>query len=153
MAEAPRDRPYAQFNFQVDIGSGFNGPDAGFQELSGIGVEVAVAEYLNVNDLENHVRKVTGLYKSQDLTLKRGIIGTTTLYEWVDNIRTGRSDLRKVTVKLLSEDHSQVVMTWTLNNARIIKYTCGPLNAKGTDVALEEMVLAFERMDLTRGEG
>jgi phage tail-like protein len=150
MAEG-RDRPYAQFNFLVDVGGGVNGPDAGFQEVSGIGVEVAVAEYRNGNDQENHVRKVTGLYKSQDLTLKRGIIGTTTLYTWVDAIRRGQSDLRKVTIQLQSEDHSSTVMTWTLDNARIIKYTCGPFNAKGTDVAMEEMVVAFERLDLTAG--
>lgn len=150
MAEA-RDRPYAQFNFLVDIGGGTTGPDAGFQEISGLGVEVAVAEYRNGNDLENHVRKVTGLYKSQDLTLKRGIIGTTTLFTWVDAIRSGRPDLRKVTIQLLSEDHSTVVMTWTLDNTRIIKYTCGPFSAKGTDVALEEMVVAFERLDVTAG--
>ena len=40
-----RDRPYVQFNFLVDIGDGqTEGPAAGFQELSGIGMEVTVSE-------------------------------------------------------------------------------------------------------------
>jgi len=41
-----RERPYGQFNFLVDLGTGnTNGPQAGFQEVSGIGMEVTVAEY------------------------------------------------------------------------------------------------------------
>jgi hypothetical protein len=35
-----------QFNFLVDLGDGVTeGPKAGFQELSGIGMEVTVSEY------------------------------------------------------------------------------------------------------------
>ena len=44
-----RDRPYAQFNFLVDLGTGNTaGPEAGFQECSEIGMTVDVIEYLNV---------------------------------------------------------------------------------------------------------
>jgi hypothetical protein len=50
-----RERPYVQFNFLVDIGAGTDGPDAGFQEVSGIGMEVTVAEYRNGNHKENSV--------------------------------------------------------------------------------------------------
>ena len=39
-------------------------------------------------------------------------------------------------------------MTWKLLRARPIKHTSGPLNAKGTDVAMEELVLAYERLEL-----
>ena len=46
-----RDRPYVQFNFLVDLGTGnTDGPDAGFQEISGIGMEVTVSEYRNGNE-------------------------------------------------------------------------------------------------------
>ena len=51
-------------------------------------------------------------------------------------------------IHLQSEDHTQVIQTWTLLRARIIKHTSGPLNAKGTDVAMEEMVLAYERLEM-----
>ena len=57
-----RDRPYVQFNFLVNLGDGnTEGPEAGFQEISGIGMEVSVVEYRNGNDKENSVRKLTGL--------------------------------------------------------------------------------------------
>jgi hypothetical protein len=40
------------------------------------------------------------------------------------------------------------VQTWKLLRARIVKHTSGPFNAKGSDVAIEEIVLAYERLEL-----
>jgi len=144
-----RERPYVQFNFLVDLGNGTDGPDAGFQEVSGIGMEVTVAEYRNGNHKENSVMKITGLNKSTDVTLKRGVIGSLSLYQWLNDIRNGNQNaLRNVTVQLQTEDHTTVAMTWKLLRARITKHTSGPLNAKGTDVAMEELVLAYERLEM-----
>ena len=70
-----RDRPYVQFNFLVNLGNGTDGPEAGFQEMSNIGMEVTVSEYRTGNSKENSVRKITGLNKATDVTLKRGVIG------------------------------------------------------------------------------
>jgi phage tail-like protein len=145
-----RERPYVQFNFLVDLGNGTtDGPDAGFQEISGIGMEVTVAEYRNGNEKENSVRKITGLNKSTDVTMKRGAIGSLNLYQWLDQIRNGdQGALRNVVIQLQNEDHTAVVQEWKLMRARIIKHTSGPLNAKGTDVAMEELVLAYERLEM-----
>ena len=145
-----RERPYVQFNFLVDLGDGTtDGVQAGFQELSNIGMEVTVAEYRNGNEKENSVRKITGLNRSTDVTLKRGVVGSLNLYQWLHDIRSGsQSALRNVTVQLQNEDHTAVVQTWKLMRARIIKHTSGPMNAKGTDVAMEELVLAYERLEM-----
>ncbi|HKV10079.1 MAG TPA: phage tail protein [Thermoanaerobaculia bacterium] len=145
-----RERPYVQFNFLVDLGNGnTNGPQAGFQEISGIGMEVTVSEYRPGNHKENSVMKITGMNKSTDVTMKRGVIGSLDLYQWLNQIRNGdQSALRTVTIQLMSEDHTTAVQTWKLMRARIIKHTSGPLNAKGTDVALEELVLAYERLEM-----
>lgn len=145
-----RDRPYVQFNFLVDLGTGnTEGPEAGFQEVSGVGMEVTVSEYRTGNSRENSVMKITGLNKSTDVTLKRGVIGSMSLYNWLNQIRNGdQAALRTVTVQMQNEDHTQVVMTWKLLRARIIKHTSGPFNAKGTDVAMEELVLAYERLEM-----
>lgn len=145
-----RDRPYVQFNFLVNLGTGnTDGPEAGFQEVSGIAMEVTVSEYRAGNSKENSVMKITGMNKSTDVTLKRGVIGSLNLYTWLNDIRNGdQSALRTVTIQLQNEDHSAVVATWHLLRARIIKHTSGPLNAKGTDVAMEELVLAYERLEM-----
>jgi len=112
-------------------------------------MSVDVIEYRNGNDKENSPRKLTGLARVGDVTLKRGIIGSLNLYNWINQIRNGDSGaLRNVTIQLQNEDHTAVVMTWKLLRARIIKHTSGPLNAKGTDVAIEVMTLAYERLEL-----
>ncbi len=145
-----RERPYGQFNFLVDIGTGeTEGPEAGFQECSGISMSVDVTEYRNGNEKENNPRKLTGLTRVSDVTLKRGIIGSLGLYKWINDIRNGNpAALRTVVIQLQNEDHTAVVMTWKLLRARIIKHTSGPFNAKGTDVAMEEITLAYERLEL-----
>lgn len=83
------------------------------------------------------------------MTLKRGIIGSLDLYAWLNDIRNGNQRaLRTATIQLQSEDHSDVLQRWKLLRARIIKHTSGPFNAKGNDVAMEEMVLAYERLEM-----
>ena len=145
-----RDRPYVQFNFLVDLGDGVtDGPQAGFQELSGVGMEVTVAEYRNGNHKENSVMKITGMNKMTDVTMKRGVIGSLNLYQWLDQIRNGdQRAMRTVTIQLQNEDHTAIALTWKLLRARITKHTSGPFNAKGTDVAMEELVLAYERLEM-----
>jgi phage tail-like protein len=145
-----RDRPYGQFNFLVDLGAGTTeGPDAGFQECSPVTTSVVVTEYRNGNERENSPRKLTGLEKVDDVTLRRGIIGSLTLYQWMDQVRNGDANaLRNVTISLQNEDHTAVVMTWKLLRARPVKYSSGPLNGKGTDVAMEELTLAYERLEI-----
>ena len=142
-----RDRPYLQFNFLVDLGTGVtDGPGAGFQECTEIGMSVDVIEYRNGNSKENSVQKLTGLNKATDVTLKRGIIGLLNLYQWLDQIRNGdQAAYRTVTIQL---QNAQVVQTWKLLRARIVKHVSGPLNAKGCDVAMEELTLAYERLEM-----
>jgi len=123
--------------------------EAGFSECSPIEFEVSVAEYRNGNDRGNAVQKITGLQKATDVTLKRGVIGSLNLYRWLDEIRNGdQNALRTVVIQLQNEDHTEVVMTWKLLRARIIKHVSGPLNAKGTDVAIEQITLAYERLEI-----
>jgi phage tail-like protein len=145
-----RDRPYSQFNFLVSW-EGLDATDvkAGFQEISGLGMEITVAEYRAGNFKDNAPMKITGTYKVPDITLKRGVIGATNLYEWLEEVRNGAEDaLKDVTIELLTQDRSETAVKWELKNARPTKYTGPALNGKGTDVAIEELVLASERIVL-----
>jgi phage tail-like protein len=89
------------------------------------------------------------MFKVPDVTLKRGVIGELDLYQWLHQVRNGSQDaLRTIVISLQSEDHTAMVMTWKLTNARPIKYTGPALNGKGTDVAIEELVLACENIEM-----
>ena len=114
-------------------------------------MEVTVAEYRNGNDAENSVHKITGLNKATDVTFKRGVIGSAQPLHVARRDPQRRRERRCATPcasRLMSEDHRDTVATWELMRARIIKYVSGPFNAKGTDVAMEELTLAYERMEM-----
>ncbi len=143
-----RDKPYPGFNFVVDLGDGLSdGPAAGFAEVGGIACEIGVIEYRNGNARDNSVTKLTGLHKVSDVRFRRGLIGALNLFTWLDQIRNGDANAaRTVTVTLLNEAR-EPVQTWKLLRARIVKHTSGPFDARSGDVAMEEMVLAYERLE------
>ncbi len=144
-----RDHPYTRFNFVVDFGDGSAGPDAGFSEVHGLDTEVDVIEYRTGNSRNDEPMKLTGLTRVGDVTLRRGLIGTLTLWQWFEEVRSGdRNALRTVTIRLLNEDRSEPVMTWQLERARPVRHVSGPLDASASAVAIEELVLSYERLDL-----
>ena len=147
-----RSTPYNAFNFRVTVDrfGDANSFQAGFQEVSGLGNEITLAEYRNGNELENHVRKIPAMNKASDVTLKRGVIGSLNIFAWVKETREGSQSVRRlVTIELMDEAHTAPVMTWELTNAVPMKYTGPTLNAKGgTDVAIEELVLACEKIEV-----
>jgi phage tail-like protein len=147
-----RDRPYMQFNFLVSLGGGADpaSVQGGFQEVSGLATELAQQDYRVGNAPHNNVIKMTGLNKAADVTFKRGIINPVALFDWVNQVREGDVSARRtITVELQGEDHATVAR-WTLNEARPLKYTLGGLNAKGNDAAMEELVVAYERLQVER---
>lgn len=162
MAITPRERPYSQFNFRVSWAAvtdnkgatlNYSEVKAGFQEVSGLGMEITVAEYRAGNFKSNEPIKITGTVKTPDVTLKRGVIGQDDLAKWINSIRDGAQDhLKNVKIELLSEDRQTVAQEWLLKNARPMKYTGPSLNGKGTDLAIEELVLAAESIDLLPSE-
>lgn len=145
---ADRTTPYGAFNYLVN----FDGGEAfgGFSDVSGIGTEVTVAEYRNGNEKENHVRKVAGVHKVSDVTLKRGILDSSSLWEWLAATRTGGPAAQKsVTITLLDEAQTPV-LSWVLRGVIPMKYTGPTLAGKGGgDVAMEEIVLSAEAMEIT----
>jgi phage tail-like protein len=144
-----RETPYGAYNFLVE----FDGNEAGsllggFSDVSGIGTEITMMEYRQGNDRENQVHKIPALRKTTDLTLKRGLMGTTTFWQWISVTRTDPTHKRNVSITLQDET-GQPVVKWRLINARPMKWTGPTLAAKGgSDVAMEELVLASEGMEV-----
>src|SRR4029450_13782548 len=141
-----RITPYGAFNFLVDIGSGnAMEPLGGFSDVSGLMTEITVAEYRNGNEPENHVRKVQGIHKVGDVTLKRGIVNSADLWGWIETTRTAGPDAKRDVVIPLRNEAGQDVQSWTLQRVIPLKYTGPTLAAKGGgDVAMEELVLSAE---------
>ena len=142
---ANRQLPYGAFNFLVDIN---DVTTAGFSDVSGLATELTMAEYRNGNEKVNHVHKVPGLHRTGDVTLKRGIIKSDDLWNWINDSRTaGPAAKRTVVITLLSES-GEPVQGWKLHGALPLRYTGPTLAAKGGgDVAMEELVLSAEELE------
>jgi phage tail-like protein len=144
---AERNTPYGAFNYLVS----FDGGEifGGFSDVSGIGSDVKIAEYRNGNEKENHVRKVPGTHAVSDTTLKRGIVNSKTLWDWMRQTRTsGPAAQKTVTITLLDEAHKPV-QSWVMRGVVPMKYTGPTLAGKGGgDVAMEELVLSAEAIEI-----
>ena len=146
---ALRDNPYSAFNFLVTLGDS-GGEDqiaGGFSDFSGAGNEVKYSEYRNGNEPDNHVRKVANTNTTDDITLKRGIIGDLRLFTWLRETREGNFRPQTVTITLLDERRTRVCQ-WTLRAAQPKKWVGPTLAAKGGgEVAMEELHLVAEQID------
>ncbi|MGB4827036.1 MAG: phage tail protein [Paracoccaceae bacterium] len=149
----PRENgnPYSNFNFVVE----FDGTEvAAFSEVSGLDSENTPIEYREGADATASPRHLPGMEKYSPVQLKRGITGSTALWDWRKEVRDGGSTFpasRNVTIKLLSETHDRnaPAMTWTLTNAWPSKLTGPTLSAKGNDFAVEQLDLVHDRMDIS----
>jgi phage tail-like protein len=147
-----RKNPYGAFNFLVALGGEQGSGDegeivGGFSDASGLGLEVNYSEYRNGNEKANTVRKVPNTFKLDDVTLKRGLVGSVDLFTWLAGVRDGTADPRSVTITLLDEAR-QEVGRWELTNAQPKKWTGPTLAAKGGgEVSMEELSLVHEGIE------
>jgi phage tail-like protein len=149
-----RDNPYGAFNFIValggDQGDGGEGTIVGgFSDASGLGVDVSYSEYRNGNEKFNTVRKVANTHKNDDVTLKRGLVGSVDLFEWLKAVRDGGHDQRNVSITLMDEARNPVAI-WRLRNVQPKKWVGPTLTGKGGgEVAMEELHLVHEGIEFT----
>jgi phage tail-like protein len=147
-----RDNPYSAFNFMVSLGGAQGDGDegtiiGGFSDVSGLGMEVSYAEYRNGNERFDTARKIPNTHKVDDVTLKRGLVGSTDLFDWIKTVRDGTADPRTVTVTLLDEARNSVAR-WRLRNAQPKKWGGPALAAKGGgEVSMEELQLVVEGVE------
>lgn len=145
--QRPNKNPYAAFNFIMEI----NGAQvAAFQEISGLDSENTPIEYREGADKINNVRNLVGMEKHPRLTAKTGITASMELWNWRKEVRDGSTAFpptRDVTIQLQNEKHESVYK-WKLVNAWCSKLSGPALNAKGNEIAIETMELAYDRLDI-----
>jgi phage tail-like protein len=141
---ATRVDPYRNFNFRVEI-QGITA--ASFSECSGLESSVDVVEYREGADKVLSVRKLAGLRKYSNLTLKRGVTGDRELYDWHRKVLDGELDRRNGSIILL-DDQRQEVLRWNFHNGWICRYEGPTLNAKSSEVAIETIEICHEGLEL-----
>ena len=86
-------------------------------------------------------------HKNDDVTLKRGLVGSDDLFAWLKGVRDGVADPRNVTITLLDEAR-KAGRHLRCRNAQPKKWVGPTLAAKGGgEVAMEELHLVHEGIE------
>jgi len=135
---------FRAFQFSVEIDGISN---ARFQEVGGMDATTDVIEYREGGDILGP-RKLPGQTKHSNLTLKRGYTSDDQLFKWYSDVMTGRTENIRKNISVIQLDMAgQEVMRWNLFQAFPVKYTAQTFNAKGNDLSIEVLEVAYERID------
>jgi phage tail-like protein len=144
MATGTRVDPYRSFNFRVEI----DGLTVGaFSECSGLSSDGDAIDYREGTDIPLTVRKLPGLRKYANISLKRGYTPNTELWAWYRNIVNGVADRRNGSVILMDEERRDV-LRWNFENGWINKIEAPSFKASGNEVAIESVEIVHEGLTL-----
>jgi phage tail-like protein len=138
-----RNDPYSAFNFVVEI----EGTDvAGFSECSGLTMETDPIEYRDGNE-DITVRKLPGLKKYGNISLKRGFTDNAALWEWRKTVMDGQTVRRSGSIVLLNEAREEA-LRWNFREGWPTKLEGASLNAKNNEVAIETLEICHEGLEV-----
>ncbi|MEG1971560.1 MAG: phage tail protein [Oscillospiraceae bacterium] len=139
--------PFKKYNYRIEMTSI---EVAAFSEVSGFDASVDVIEYREGSETINSPRKMPGLTKYGNVTLKWGMCSSMSFYSWVAGITDAtkaatEERVEDITIYLQDDAHADIA-SWTLFNAWPCKYTAPDFNATSSEIAFESVELAFEEM-------
>lgn len=148
-----REDPYGGYNFLVTVNGvsdDGNAVKGSFTEASGLETEVSPIEYRNGSE-DITVRKMPGLKKFTNITLKRGITGDIDFWNWILDAMQGQVERAEGSIVLLNETR-QEVMRWNFRRGWPCKYTGPGLNAVNNEIAMETLEICHEGLEID-GQG
>lgn len=152
------------FNFRVTLLKSFESTDdsapdeignGGFQECTGLGIELDVQELQEGGRNDGVIRRI-GRAKYQPITLKRGMFSAkpgeqafTELWGWLQQLASRDHVVRyDGTVDVLDARGNDVVASWIFVRGLPSKISGPTLNARTGEVAIEELQIAHEGLTL-----
>jgi phage tail-like protein len=136
-----RKDPLRNFRFRLQID---NIDQAGFSEVTGFDVSTDPIDYREGKD-PTHVRKLPGLTKYGNVTMKWGMTDSRELYEWHRQVVDGEiANARKNVAIVVLDELGQDKARFEISEAWPCKYDPMDLNAKGNDVSIETLELCNE---------
>lgn len=142
MANGVRVDPYRNFSFLVEI-DGIT--QAGFSDCSGFGSNTDPIEYREGGENKT-VRKLPGLTKHTNITLKWGLTDSKELYNWYRDVVNGKIQRRNGSIILLDLEGNEKVR-WNFFNGWPTKWDGPDFTAKGNDVAVETLEIVHEGIE------
>lgn len=139
--------PLRNFRFRLEIGGI---AQAAFSEVAIAETMIDPVEYREGTD-PPHVRKLSGLTKYGNITLKWGVtVGGTALdlFKWHADVSAGQVKTKRQTVAIVAQDEAGTdAARFVVSEAWPVKYDPSDLNAKGNEVFIELLELANEGIE------
>ena len=137
--EGKPEQPATGYRFKLDLG--------GHEEAALFDEATANVEGETV-DL-TQLRRIPSLHKVGDITLKRGVDTNKELWNWHNQASDADSDTARKSGSIMLLDYEGTpVVTYTIINAWPTKYHAPSLDAGGNEVAVEEIVIVHEGLEL-----
>ena len=142
--------PLRNFRFVLEVG---DIKQAGFSDVAVAETSIDVVDYREGSD-PPHVRKLSGLTKYGNVTLKWGLVvgaNALDLYKWHADISAGKiKDKRKDVAIIVQDEAGEAAARFVISKAWPMKYHASDLNAKGNEVIVELLELANEGIERTK---
>lgn len=142
-----RNDPLRNFRFRLEID---NITQAGFSEVMIAETTIDAIDYREGTD-PPHVRKLSGLTKYGNITLKWGMTtggAALDLFKWHADVSAGLiKDRRKKVVIVVLDEAGTDSARFVVEEAWPIKYDPSDLNAKGNETEIELLELANEGIE------
>jgi len=136
--------PLRNFRFRVEID---NIAVAGFSEVFIGPTTTDVIDYREGTD-PPHVRKLSGLTKFGNITLRSGLTDTLDLYNWHRQIVTGQlAGNRRRVVIVIADEAGADRARFVVSEAWPAKYEPSALTATSNEVVIETLELANEGIE------
>ncbi len=147
MATGDRNDPYRNFRFRVEI-EGIQ--IASFAEATIPDTTTDPVEYREGTDLP-HQRKLSGLNKYGNITLKKGLTDSMDLHDWKKTVEdSGAIKARKSISLILIDEEGNDKSRWDIVSAWPTKYSPSGFNAKSNEVVIETLEIVHEGIKRTK---
>lgn len=142
----PRNDPLRNFRFRLEIDQITQGY---FSEVNIGDTTTGAIDYRKGTE-PTHVRKLPGLTKYGNITLKWGVTDSMELYEWHKKIVSGGIEDQRKTVKIVVIDEAGAdKASFLVSEAWPTKYDPSDLNGKANEIFIELLELVNDGIERT----
>lgn len=146
MAGLPEVLTQSRFYLELTLGGSSGEADATFLECKGFKVTQDVVDVCEVTS-KGRIRamKIPGNTKTNNITLRRGICSSQTLWQWFEKVQDGGwAQERRDGSITIYDQKSQMQARFQFQGAWPTSYTFPDVDANSTEYAIEELELVCE---------
>jgi len=117
----------------------------GITSIGGLSIEMNVVEVVQaLKDGTTLTKKMPGVVKYSEVTIKRPLTADKSLWLWAKDIRDGKKDFRADGAIVLYDNAHQQIRRYSFTKAWPVSWEGPALNAGSSELAVESLEIAHE---------